>query len=781
MLQHADLNIEERAEVAVSLEAFTDLVEWYQCGDESRAGMSPPLALGHDMRAKFGDEGFPLWRDLMFVYEPPLLADQLMPGDMRKAYTVEEYEAALVDQWSRLDRPRHWIDTLIIDAMSRAKSDGWEICAPEEISASTETILDDLARRSGAKRAALAGDSAAADERSWARAEKCYRLDDAAYAAWVLAGEPEGRARKFARWKSRRERDRSAAIRNIPLAPGTPMPAKNAASLPMLAGSQAVVDEGLPIISGFNALHSATVTDAPQLPPTMYVAPLREPLQAAVDRMVARAETQRAAFKVGDVLEVLAVLAAAHKPTFDATVIRMRNSGAVLPDGKLHNAIGAFEAQVQRTARTGQGWILDSKGRPDPWISENVEVFLSRENIELRFNVFARQKEFSRKRQPWQLLSDDDVRAISHEARSINHQFNVSKSHLAESLTTIARRRAYDPPMDYVDSLQWDGVKRLDTWLSKACGVVDDAYHRAVARNVIGGLVRRIRHPGCKHDTTLLLISALQGTGKSSLARYLVPNESWFDDHFDPKLSPQNLLPTLDGKLIIEWAEMASMRRSDVEDVKAFLTRQNDNYTKKYDSTASNHPRRFIFIATSNDASPLRDDTGNRRFLPIHVVGMINLDWVRENRDMLVAEASILEAAGEDFAIPPDVWASAAQHQQAARATTPAEDLLLDWFGGTGGRFWISSSDITEALRHHGVRSSRNVGSACERVGLRDVRFRFDGRPQARAWATDGTTEADHRVRLSLEGGMVKWKWPAFSQTHALPNVPSASIAPPPC
>jgi len=210
-VSHVDLDITERAAAPVTLEALRDLIEWYFDGDEERPGMSPPLGLGWDICRQFGAEGFTVWRDLMLEYEPPLLATELMQGDQRTAVALEEYEAGLVADWALYDREKHWVDTLIIDAMSRARHDGWEICASEETNAATEAILDDLAKRSGAKRAAATDQESAADERRWARAEKCYALDDAAYAKWIAAGEPNGKALKFDRWKNRRLNERRRA------------------------------------------------------------------------------------------------------------------------------------------------------------------------------------------------------------------------------------------------------------------------------------------------------------------------------------------------------------------------------------------------------------------------------------------------------------------------------------------------------------------------------------------------------------------------------------------
>jgi hypothetical protein len=191
---------DERKAAPVTLEALADLIEWYADGPEERPGMSPPLALGWDIHSKFGADGFAIWRDLMLAYEPPFLATELMPGDRRVAVTIEQYETALVEDWADFDRDMSGWDTLIIDAMSRARHDGWLVAGDEETISATESVLDDLAKRSGAKRFA----ETTPDERHCARLQRYHAADRRGYEAWIAAGEPIGRAIKYNRWKRRR-------------------------------------------------------------------------------------------------------------------------------------------------------------------------------------------------------------------------------------------------------------------------------------------------------------------------------------------------------------------------------------------------------------------------------------------------------------------------------------------------------------------------------------------------------------------------------------------------
>ena len=70
--------------------------------------------------------------------------------------------------------------------------------------------------------------------------------------------------------------------------------------------------------------------------------------------------------------------------------------------------------------------------------------------------------------------------------------------------------------------LEWDGIERLDTWLSAFLDAEDNELNRAYGRKTLIGAVRRVRQPGCKHDTVLVL-QGRQGKGKSSRDLRAVP------------------------------------------------------------------------------------------------------------------------------------------------------------------------------------------------------------------------------------------------------------------
>lgn len=59
------------------------------------------------------------------------------------------------------------------------------------------------------------------------------------------------------------------------------------------------------------------------------------------------------------------------------------------------------------------------------------------------------------------------------------------------------------------------------------------------------------------------------------------------------------------------------MRGAALEAVKAFITRQADEYRMPYARHVESRPRRFVMVGTTNVREFLSDLTENRRFLPV--------------------------------------------------------------------------------------------------------------------------------------------------------------------
>ena len=82
------LDLAERESVTVTFEAVSSLCSYYLEHAET-VGFSPPLELGRDIRRQLGErDGFGVWRELMFEFEPRLRKEDLLsvtahPGHVR--------------------------------------------------------------------------------------------------------------------------------------------------------------------------------------------------------------------------------------------------------------------------------------------------------------------------------------------------------------------------------------------------------------------------------------------------------------------------------------------------------------------------------------------------------------------------------------------------------------------------------------------------------------------------------------------------------------------------
>lgn len=243
---------------------------------------------------------------------------------------------------------------------------------------------------------------------------------------------------------------------------------------------------------------------------------------------------------------------------------------------------------------------------------------------------------------------------------------STSQTKVEAQILAVARENSYNPIAEYLNSLVWDGVPRIDTWLIDYMHAEDTVFNRRVGSMwLIAACARGIK-PGSKVDTVLVL-EGPQGARKSTAAARL--GGTWFSD------SPL-VIGNKDSQMmasfcwIIELAELASLRASETESQKAFLSQSNDKYRPPYGKAIEAFLRFAVFIGTTNDDEYLPDQTGNRRYWPVRVGE--NCDTIRlmSDRDQLWAEAvyryknSDLNPQFKDEACPGERWWFATKEEE---------------------------------------------------------------------------------------------------------------------
>jgi predicted P-loop ATPase len=268
--------------------------------------------------------------------------------------------------------------------------------------------------------------------------------------------------------------------------------------------------------------------------------------------------------------------------------------------------------------------------------------------------------------------------------------------------------------LDYLDVLKWDGMPRLDGWMSQFLGAADNDYTRAVSRCALIAAVARIRHPGCKVDNVPIL-EGVQGIGKSSLAEALF--SPWFTDDLADLGSKDAAMQT-QGAWLIEISELDAMTRGEVSKIKAFISRKTDRFRPPYGARLIEGPRSCVFWGTTNSDNYLKDETGARRFWPIKC-STLDIAGLREIRDQLWAEADHLYQAGVAW------WIVNPNVQRTAKAEQGDRYQGDPWDETVEGRLWhavamagqrVPSVSIDELLEFIGVDIDRQGQPEMNRV-----------------------------------------------------------------
>lgn len=259
--------------------------------------------------------------------------------------------------------------------------------------------------------------------------------------------------------------------------------------------------------------------------------------------------------------------------------------------------------------------------------------------------------------------------------------FDITKRvNIDSALDVYTSEHAFNPLKDYINGLEWDGKKRLDTLFIDYMGAEDDSYTRCVTRKILTAAIARAMSPGCKFDNMLVLCGT-QGLGKSSILDRLA--QGWFNDSI-LTFEGKDAAELIQGVWIVEIAELNAMKRSDVSRVKQFLSLRSDRFRPAYGRNVKEVPRSCVFFGTVNDRDFLDDLTGNRRFWPVDVdvhpvTKHVWTDLTDEEVAQVWAEAKMRWQIGERLYLTDAEEREAIKRQEDHRESSPMEGPISDF------------------------------------------------------------------------------------------------------
>ena len=264
----------------------------------------------------------------------------------------------------------------------------------------------------------------------------------------------------------------------------------------------------------------------------------------------------------------------------------------------------------------------------------------------------------------------------------------IGKEKIYDATSLCAHKHKFNSVRDYLLSVKWDGVSRLETLFIDYFGADDNEYTKEVAKKSFVAAVARVMQPGIKFDN-MVIISGAQGIGKSTFFSYL--GKDWFSDSlvtFEGKEAAE----LIQGRWLIEVGELSGMTKSETNTVKQFLSKTDDIYREAYGRRTAQFPRKCVFFGTTNDTEYLKDPTGGRRFWPVDANAEKATKSVFTHLptevDNIWAEAFVFWQLGEPLYLSKNVEKMARKQQEdhrevSAKAGTVMEfvnkEVPVDW------------------------------------------------------------------------------------------------------
>jgi predicted P-loop ATPase len=326
---------------------------------------------------------------------------------------------------------------------------------------------------------------------------------------------------------------------------------------------------------------------------------------------------------------------------------------------------------------------------------------------------------------------------------------------MREMVALVADRNRFDSGIEWLESLTWDGVGRIESSFIDCFGAEDTPYSRAIGLYWWTGLAGRMLNPGIQADMVPVAVGD-QGLGKSQTVRATVPIESMFTDMAVAAGTREaDTSRQMRGRSVIELGELRGMSSRDNEETKGWITRTHETFVPKFKEFNVTFGRRFLFFGTTNSDEFLSDATGNRRWLPFNAG---RCDPLR-----MAAECEQLWAEGSmRFKQSGIAWQDAqrlgiGEHAQFMEHSEWAETIekhVLKHFKEASTRVELifQMSEIMTAIgfddfnrKHERDRHSRKVGQMLRRVGLKRSDRRVEGR-LVKVWVA---SRADFDQRVS--------------------------------
>jgi putative DNA primase/helicase len=345
--------------------------------------------------------------------------------------------------------------------------------------------------------------------------------------------------------------------------------------------------------------------------------------------------------------------------------------------------------------RSASGRYLNTK--------DNISGVLQTHQVDVRYNVIKKKMEIDIPEMKFIADMHEEASLIEIEDRCI--KMGIPHTKVRDYLKVLARE--YNPVKEWIMSEPWDGTDRLPDFMASLTTEESAQLKEMLLKKWLISCVAAACEPNGVELEGILVLQGAQGLGKTLWFKRLCDyNKGWLLEGATLNPSDKDSVKRAVSHWIVELGEIEStFKKSDIDQLKAFVTAKTDELRLPYDRAFTTYQRRTAFYASVNAREFLTDTSGNRRFWVLavkdinvnHGVNMQQL-WAQVKETMYVERQ-------KNWFLSPDERELLQDSNEVYRTQSSVEDLILEHvrFASTETK----AVQMTKLLRDLGIKSPR--------------------------------------------------------------------------
>jgi hypothetical protein len=330
---------------------------------------------------------------------------------------------------------------------------------------------------------------------------------------------------------------------------------------------------------------------------------------------------------------------------------------------------------------------------------ENLAEICRRLGVTVRYNVISKEEEIMIPEQSFSL--DNRGNASIAWLMSWCERLRMPTGKVGDYITYMADRNLHNPVANWIESKPWDGQSRLQDLYDTVASYGDEDLKNTIMRRWLISAVAAAFNPTGVSAHGVLVFQGAQYMGKTAWFKRLVPKElGVVQDGMMLRPDDRDSVKQVVSHWLVELGELdATFRKSDIAQLKAFLTRDKDILRRAYARKESEFARRTVFFASVNPKEFLHDQTGNRRFW---VIECKSIDYDHGiDMQQLWAEVLTMYRAGEGWTLHGEEHEALEEHNKSYEVIDPIEEIIasgLRWSEPPAAWRWRSATEVLAEL-----------------------------------------------------------------------------------